>query len=325
MTRRRVCVGLLAAAATGWAAAAPANAQSDFPSRPIRMLIGAPPGGSSDIGGRILAQKMSERLGQPVIVENKPGATGAVAAQEVARSKPDGYTLLFTASWHSTAAAIKKELPYDPLKDFSFISTFSTYGMMIAVRPESPFQKLEDVISYAKANPGKLTFYSVGPGSAHHLIGELLNSTAGIEIVHVPYKGSGPALPDFYAGRVDIMVDTMTVAFTQAKTGKAKPLAITSAEAMPELPGVPLSWKIVPGVEYDSWLGLMGPPGMPPELLARLSKDVAAIVQTPETAARIKELGAVARASTPEDFRARCEREIAQFKKIVAARKIPQE
>lgn len=302
-----------------------ARAQDVYPSRAARVLVGAPPGGSSDIGARLLTAKLAERLGQPFVVENKPGATGAVAAAEVSRAKPDGYTLLFTASWHSTAAAIKKELPYDPLKDFTFISTLTTYGMMIAVRPDSPFQKLEDVIAAAKANPGKLTFYSVGVGSGHHLIGESLNHSAGTEILHVPYKGSGQALTDFYGGRIDIMVDTMTVALTQVKTGKARALAITSFEPMPELPGVPLAWKIVPGLEYDSWLGLLGPPGMPPDLLAKLNKEMREIVQLPDIAARIKDLGAVPRAMSPEEFRARSEREIAGFKKIVEVRNIPKE
>ena len=303
----------------------PAWAQDVYPTKAVRVLVGSPPGGSGDIGARLLTAKLSERLGQAFIVENKAGATGAVAAAEVARAKPDGYTLLFTASWHSTSAAIKKDLPYDPIKDFTFISTLMTYGLMIAVRPDSPFQSLADVISYAKANPGKLTFYSVGVGSAHHLIGESLNFAAGTEILHVPYKGSGPALPDFFGGRIDIMIDTMTVAFTQVKAGKARPLAITSNEPMPELPGVPLAWKVVPGLEYDSWLGLMGPPGMPAEILAKLNKEVREISQMPDVITRIKELGAVPRPSSPDEFRARSEREIANFKKIVTARNIPME
>ena len=178
--------GLALSAAAGLACAAITHAQSDYPTRQVRMLVGGPPASSGDIGARLLASKLAERLGQPVIVDNKPGASGAVAALEVARAEPDGHLLLFTASWHSTAAAVKKNLPYDTLNDFTFISTFMTYGMIVGVRQESPFKRLEDLLAHTKANPGKLTFYSVGTGSAHHLIGEWINSLTGAEMVHVP-------------------------------------------------------------------------------------------------------------------------------------------
>ncbi len=303
----------------------PALAQSDYPSRPIRMIVGGTPASSGDIGARLLAIKLAERLGQPVIVENKPGATGALAAAEVARAEPDGHVLLFTASWHSVAAAVKKTLPYDTLNDFTFVSTFMTYGMILWVRPASPFKRLEDLIAFAKANPGKLTFYSVGAGSAHHLIGEWFNSLTGAELVHVPYKGSPAAFPDFMAGRVDVMIDTMTFGLTQVTGGKARALAITSREPIPELPGVPTMSTVLPELEYESWLGLLAPRGLAPRVLERVNREVREIAALPEVAARIRDLGAIPAPSSPAEFRARSEREIARFKSIVAARRIPME
>jgi tripartite-type tricarboxylate transporter receptor subunit TctC len=243
----------------------------------------------------------------------------------VARAEPDGQTLLFTASWHSTAAAIKATLPYDSLADFTFVSTLTTYGMVLAVRPEAPFGRLEDLVAAARARPGTLSFYSVGIGSAHHLIGEWLNAATGAELVHVPYRGSSVALPDFLSGRVDLMVETMTVALALARSGEARPLAVTARERLAELPEVRLTSEIVPGFAYESWLGLLGPPGMPPPLLGRLNREVGEIVALPEVAARLRELGAVPRASTPEAFRRRVAEEIAQFGRIVEARNIPRQ
>lgn len=319
----RAKVGCIAVAVMccGWIS--PLHAQSDYSNRPVRILMGSTPGGSGDTGARLLANKLTERLGQPFIVENKPGAAGALAAAEVARAEPDGYTLLFTASWHSTAAAIKKSLPYDTLNDFTFISTLTTYGMMLGVAPDSPFRRLEDLIAHAKANPRQLSYYSVGVGSGHHLVGEWFIALTGAELLHVPYRGSSAAFPDFLAGRVDMMVDTMTFALAQAKGGKVRPLAITSLQPMEELPDVPLTSQLIAGFEYDSWLGLLGPRGMPPALLAKLNSEVREIVALADVAARLRELGAVPKASTPEEFRARSEREIAQFKRVVETRKIP--
>ena len=301
--------------------ATPAGAQSDYPTRPVRMLIGGPPASSADISGRLLTTKLSERLGQPIIVENKPGGSGAVAALEVARAEPDGHTLLITASWHSLAAAIKKTLPYDSLNDFTFVSTFMTYGMLVGVRPDSPFKRLDELIAYGKANPGKLTFYSVGPGSAHHLVGEWINALTGAEMVHVPYKGSPAALIDIIAGRVDVMVDTMTFGLAQV----AGALAITSRDPLPALPGVPSITSALPELEYESWIGVLGPRNLPRRVMDRIHRGVQEVIAMPDVSARIRDLGALPRGSSPEEFRVRSEREIARFKTIVAARRIPME
>jgi len=320
---QRWCLAL--AAILGLCHGAAVQAQADYPARPVRMLIGGPPASSGDIGGRLLSTRLAERLGQAVVVENKPGASGAVAALEVARAEPDGHTLLFTASWHSTAAAVKKNLPYDTLGDFTFISTFMTYGMIVGVRQESRFKRLEDLLAFAKTNPGKLTFYSVGPGSAHHLIGEWINSLTGAEMVHVPYKGSPAALIDLLSGRVDVMVDTMTFGLQQVTGGKVRALAITSRDPLAALPGVPPISAALPEMEYESWLGVLGPRNLPPRVLERINREIREVIATPEVAERIRQLGAIPRGSSPEEFRIRSEREIARFKSIVAARRIPME
>ena len=314
------CLGLL-----GLLCAVSVRAQSDYPTRPVRMLIGGPPASSADISGRLLTNKLSERLGQPIIVENKPGGSGAVAALEVARAESDGHTLLITASWHSLAAAIKKSLPYDSLNDFTFVSTFMTYGILVGVRPDSPFKRLDELIAYGKANPGKLTFYSVGPGSAHHLVGEWINALTGAEMVHVPYKGSPAALIDIIAGRVDVMVDTMTFGLAQVAGGKVRALAITSRDPLPALPGVPPIATVLPELEYESWIGVLGPRNLPRRVMDRIHRSMQEVIAMPDVTARIRDLGAIPRGSSPEEFRTRSEREIARFKIIVAARRIPTE
>ena len=319
MATRRALIG------AGLALPGLARAQAAFPNRPIRMIIGGPPGGSGDIGARLLAGKFTALLGQPCVVENKPGATGALAAAEVSRAAPDGHTLLFTASWHSTSAVIKTTLPYDTLGGFSFVSTLMTYGMMLAVRPDSPYETLEDLIAAAHRSPGKLTYYSVGIGSAHNLIGEWLNVATGSEIVHVPYRGSGVALPDFLAGRVDLMIETMTVALTQVKAGKARPLAVTSTERLADLPEVRRTSEIFPGFTYDSWLGLLAPPNLPPAVLETLNRAVRETCAMPDVVARLHELGAVPAPCSPAEFKARVEREIAHFARIVETRQIPKQ
>ncbi|WP_043837172.1 tripartite tricarboxylate transporter substrate-binding protein [Muricoccus aerilatus] len=323
LMRRRLAA--VAAAGIITARAAPAGAQPAWPTRPVRLLVGSTPGGSADIGARIVSARLAARIGQPVVVENKPGATGLIAAAEVARAAPDGHTLLFTASWHSTAAAMRTALPFDPLGDFSFLSTLVTYGMMLAVRPSSPYARLEDLLAAARARPGTLSYYSVGIGSGHHLIGEWLLGATGVEMVHVPYRGSAAALPDFMAGRVDLMIDTMTIAFEMARKETIRPLAITSTAPMPELPGVRLASEIVPGFSYESWLGLMGPGGMPGSLMHRLSEEIRLIVAMPDVDARLREMGAVPAASTPEAFHARVAGEIASFNRVVETRRLPRE
>lgn len=301
-----------------------AQAQTDFPNKPVRIIVGFTAGGSTDIVARLVAAKMQANWGQPVIVENKPGAGGAIAADFVAKSPADGYTILLPPSGHASSAAMRRTLPYDAVNDFAWISTITTYGLLFAVRPESPIQTIEDLITQAKANPNKLSYYSVGVGTGHHLVGEWLNAAAGIEINHVPYRGSAAALPDFMGGQVDVMVDTMTFALTQVQAGKAKPLAITS-KRIPELPNVPAMGEKVPGFMFESWIGLAGPKGLPPAIVQKINAEVAAIVKMPDIQARLKDIGAIPQSSTPEEFKKLVSTDIETLSKVIKLRNIPQE
>ena len=305
---------------------APAPAVLAEPSgRPVRIVVGFSPGGSTDIAARAIADPLAARLGQPVIVENRPGAGGLTAADLVAKSAPDGATLLLVSSAHAVTAAMRRELPFDPLTDFTWLSTLVTYGMVYGVRPDAPYASLRDLIAAARAAPGSLSYYSVGVGTAHHLLGEWLNAGAGVELVHVPYRGSSQALPDFIAGRVDLMIDTMTFALPQARAGKVRPLAVTSRNAPPAMAEVPFSGSVIAGLAYESWLGLAAPKNLAPETAARLAAAIRDEVGNPAFAARMAALGADAHDSTPEGFRERVERDIASFQHVVSARAIARE
>jgi len=319
----RAVAALLLAACWQWPFAA--AAQERYPNRPLKIVVGFAPGGSSDIAARVIAEHLSKKLNQPVIVENKPGGGGMIAADQVAKAAPDGYTLFLVPSGHGVMAAMRASLPFEPVNDFTWLSTLVTYGMVFGVRPDSPHKSLGDVIAASKAAPKSISYYSVGPGTAHHLLGEWLNAAAGIEMVHVPYRGSTPALSDFMSGRVDLMIDTMTFALPQTEGGNVRPLAVTSRDRPERMAGVPFSGTVVEGLEYESWLGLAAPKNLPPDIVELLHRSIAESVASPEFAAKMLTIGAAAKSSTPVDFRARVEREIAQFSKVVASRAIVKE
>jgi tripartite-type tricarboxylate transporter receptor subunit TctC len=321
-TVSRSWLALAATVLTLWSGALHAQ---EFPNRPLRIIVGFTPGGSSDITARAIGDVLSKKLGQPVIVENRPGAGGLTATDQVAKAPPDGYTMLLVASNHGILPAMRRQLPFDALDDFTWLSTLVTYGMVYGVRIDSPFRSLGDLIAAAKAAPKSISYYSVGVGTAHHLLGEWLNAAAGIELLHVPYRGSAAALTDFLAGRVDLMIDTMTFALPQTEGGKVRPLAVTSKDRPQAMKDIPSAGSVAEGVEYDSWLGLIAPKGLPPEVLERLSRAIRESVASPEFAAKMTPLGATARVSTPAEFRARVERDIAHFKRVVAARNIAPE
>jgi tripartite-type tricarboxylate transporter receptor subunit TctC len=316
----RSCLALALVIPAARSAAAKAQ---EFPGRPLRIVVGFAPGGSSDITARAIADLLPNRLGRPVIVENRPGAGGLSAADQVAKSPADGNTLLLVASAHAVTAAMRRELPFDPVNDFTWLSTLVTYGMVYGVRPDSPYTSLRDLIAAAKAAPGSLSYYSVGVGTAHHLLGEWLNAGAGIELVHVPYRGSSQALTDFVAGRVDLMIDTMTFALPQAEAGRLRPLAVTSRHRVGPMVDVAFSGSVIEGLEYESWLGLAAPKNLAPDAAARLAKAVQEAVRSPPFIAKMAALGADAKESTPAEFRSRVEQDIENFKRIVSARSIP--
>jgi len=291
--------------------------------RTVKLVSGSAAGGSTDLIGRLISQRLGERLGQPVIVENRTGAGGVIAADAVAKAAPDGAMLLITASNHSTGAAMRKFSPFDAVNDFSWISMLTAYSMVIATAPNSRFKTMGELIAFAKANPNKVSFSSVGVGTGHHLVGEWLNAELGLNMVHVPYRGSPLALADVLGGQVDLMIDTATYLVPQVRQGTLRPLAVTGKTPLEDLPGIPTLSKFVPGMEYESWMGLIGPKGMPPELVRQYNADLKYVLELPEIKERFAAMGATVKASTPDEFKSLAAREIVHWKRIIQSQNIP--
>ncbi len=302
---------------------APVLAQTpNYPNRPIRFIVGFLPGGSSDLVSRLLGQKISERLGQPVIVENNTAGGGTGADLAVARASPDGYHLVLISGGVPSAAAVRKALPYDPAKDFAHISTVTTYPMVISVVPNSPHKTLGELLAYAKANPGKVSFSMSMVGSLHHLLGEWINIEAGTTMLGVPYKGPSAAIIDVAGGRVDVMIETATFSFGQIRGGKLRALALSSESRYPLMPDAPTVAETLPAIAFSSWLGLVTSPGTPRAIVDILNREVRAIVEMPDVKQRLADLGGVPSPSTPEEMRARIEREVARWKHVVEVKNI---
>ena len=265
---------------------------------------------------------MLAALGQPFVVENRPGAGGMIAAEAVAKAAPDGYTLVLLPSGHASQAAMLSKQPFHPVDDFAWISTATVYPMFLAVADASPIRSFDDLISRAKANPGKLSYSSVGIGTAHHLIGEWINSEAGVELTHVPYKGGTQPLTDVLSGQIDLMIETATSALPHLKSGRLRALAVTSTAGKSLLPGVPAASETVPNLQYESWLGIAAPARTPLDLVRILNRDVTRALDKPDVAQRLAELGGGATPSSPEAFRDRVAGDIAKFRQIVATRGI---
>lgn len=297
----------------------------EYPTKVIRIVNGFAAGGSSDIVARLMAQKLSESLKQQVIVETRTGAGGMIANEYVAKAAPDGYTLIVITGGYPAQSAMLKKLPYDPVRDFAMISPLTFYPFVVSVTPASPFKSIEELIAYAKANPGKLNYATAGIGTLHHLSTELFNVMAGVEMTHIPFKGGTTAVTELMAGRVDVMFETMTLTVTQVQAGKLRPLAVTSAARVAALPGVPALAEILSGYEVSSFLGLATTAGTPPAIVDRLNREVRLALDQPDIRKRLQDLGGEARASSPEEMRQYIEREISKWKRVVDARKIEQQ
>jgi tripartite-type tricarboxylate transporter receptor subunit TctC len=297
------------------------NAQT-YPDRPVRLIVGFPPGGSSDTVARVVAQSLAPLLGQPVVVENKPGAGGVIGSDLVAKAAPDGHTLLLATAGHSTAAAMMAKLPFDAVRDFSWITTVTTYPFVIATSADSPIRSLEDMVARAKAAPGKLSYSSAGVGTSHHLLGEWLAAEAGIEMLHIPFKGGTSPVTEVVAGRVDVMFETMTLVLPHLRSGRLRALAVTSPEPKDYLPNVPPVAKTVPGVVFQSWLGIAAPAGTPPAIVERLNRELRKVLDEPEVQKRLAALGGGAAPTTPDLMRAQVQTEVERWKKLVESRKI---
>lgn len=289
----------------------------DYPNKTITLLHGFGAGGNADTMARILGEAMSKGLGQRVVVEAKPGASGVLASEILTRSAPDGYTLLMLTAAHATTANILKNLKYDPVGDFAMLTTIGFFPYVIAVRKEHPFAGIADLIAAAKKDPGAITYTSVGVGSVPHLTGELLAAQAGIKITHIPYRGGTAPMTDVLGGRVDVLIDTQTVSMPQISGGTARGIGVTSKAPWPGTPGVPTVAETLAGFEVESWIGLVTVKDTPAPIHARLHKEAADALNSPEVIAKLRGLGADVRASTPDAMRALIKGEIERWGVVI--------
>jgi tripartite-type tricarboxylate transporter receptor subunit TctC len=311
-----IACGLLALACLG--APVMADAQG-YPTRPVKLVVPFPPGGSLDIAGRLIAQRLSETWGQAVVVENKPGAGGNIGADFVAKSAPDGYTILLGAlSTHAVNPNLYAKMPYDAAKDFAPITLIATTPNVLVVNAALPVNNVREFIAYTKANPGKLAFGSGSNGSAGHLAGELYKVETGTDAVHIPFKGGAPATQALLAGDTQFMFDNLANAMAQVKAGKLKALAVTTAERSKLVPELPTMAEAgLPGFDISTWYGLFAPAGTPATIVAKWNADVTRILNTPDVRAKFMADGAEPAPDTPEQFAQMIARELAKYARIV--------
>ena len=314
----------LFAIATLFALAPSAADAQTYPNRPIRLLHGFSPGGAADALARIVSDGLSKRLGQPVIVEAKPGAGGNIAAAAIANAAPDGYTLGLVTGAHAISGTLYKKLAYDPTDSFEMVSTLVYYALVIAVRADSPAKTLPDLIAMAKQKPNELSFGSVGFGSTHHLAGELLTTTAGIRMVHVPYRGDAPSVTSLLGGDVPVIVGTTVLLAGQIESGAIRALAVTSPTRTPLLPNVPSAEEAgLKGYDVRTWAGLLLPKGTPADIVQKLNAETASMLADPAVKKALETAtGGDVRGSSPEEMRALIRSEIAKWAKVIDEAKI---
>jgi tripartite-type tricarboxylate transporter receptor subunit TctC len=294
-----------------------------YPDKPIRWIVPFPPGGSTDILARVVGQKLTEAWGQPVIVENKGGAGGTIGATEAARAAPNGYTLLMGAIHHTIATSVYPSLPYDFQRDFAPVTVVAIVPNVLVVNPSVPAKTVPELIAYAKANPGKLTYGSAGVGTAHHLIGAKFNLEAGVDIVHVPYKGSAPAVTDLVSGQVQMMYDTVASALPHIKAGRLRPLAVATAKRSLSLQDIPtIAEAALPGFEVTTWFGALVPAKTPKEIVTKLNGEIVKILNMPDVKKRLIEAGAEPVGNSPEEMAAQIKNETETFAAVVKQAKI---
>ncbi len=315
---RSALLSLIACALVASVAAPPAQAQS-FPSKPVRMVIPFPPGGPLDAVGRTIAQKLTEAWGQNVLVDNRPGAGGNIGADLVAKSAPDGYTVVMGAlSTHAVNPSLYPKMPYDAIKDFAPISLVAVTPNVLVVNPSLPVNTAREFIAYAKANPGKLAFGSGSNGSAGHLAGELFKAETGADMLHVPFKGAAPAMQALLAGDTQLMFDNLASSTPQVKAGKLRALAVTTAQRSKLAPELPtLAEAGLPGFDITTWFGLLAPAGTPPDIIARWNSEVTRILNAPEVRERLLLLGVEPAPNSPQAFAQFIGSEMAKYARIV--------
>ena len=310
-----LCLGGAAAIAPVWPAAA-----DDWPSRPIRLVVGTAPGGSPDIIGRILGEKLAERLGTAVVIENVTQGAGAVAYQAVAKSAPDGYTMgILTAGFPPQAALRRKSLAYDPVDGFSFVTMLCGYPMVYAVAPDSPIKSFKDLLERAKAAPGRITYTINALGSIYHVLTKWIEIESGALMTPVSYRGTAQALTDVVSGRIDLMVDAATSGFPRVQSGQLRLLAISSPGRYPLMPDAPTIAETLPGIEFMSWLGLAMAPATPRPIVERINKEIRDALELPDVQQRLSEGGNVASPSSPGEMRQKVESEIARWTRVIEA------
>ncbi|HSS71577.1 MAG TPA: tripartite tricarboxylate transporter substrate binding protein [Casimicrobiaceae bacterium] len=290
-----------------------------YPARPIRLVVPFPAGGPLDVVARAIGQKLTDAWGQPVIIDNRPGAGGNIGADLVAKSAPDGYTILEGAlSTHAVNVSLYSKMPYDPIRDFAPITLVAVTPNVLVLNPSVPANSVQELIAYAKAHPGKLSFGSGSNGSAGHLAGEAFKAEAGVDMVHIPYKGGAPAMQALLAGDTQLMFDNLSNSTPQIKAGKIKALAVTTAKRSALAPELPtLAEAGLPGFDIYTWWGFLAPAGTPKEIIAKWNAEVTRILVTPEMKAFFAQQGAEPAPTSPEEFSALIRREITRYAKIV--------
>ena len=315
----KVFAGILA---IGCAVASPtfaADGAARYPDANVELVVPFPAGGTTDVIARLVAQYVSQKWGHPVIVTNKAGATGAIGSEFVARAKPDGYTLLVaTASTHAVLPAYRSNLPYDTVTSFAPATLLSTFPNMLVVNPKLPVKSVADLIALLKQKPGKMNFASSGVGGTGHFAGELFKLMTGTNMVHVPYKGSAPALNDLIAGSVDLTIDNMSTVWPMVKQGQLRALGVASLKRAPSAPDVPAIAETVPGFEVTSWVGVVAPAGTPTAVVEKVSKSFADAVNDPAISKKLEELGAEAASDSPDEFKRFIQADREKWKKVAA-------
>ncbi|MBR0667144.1 tripartite tricarboxylate transporter substrate binding protein [Roseomonas hellenica] len=312
ITRRAALAAAMAAGATG------AHAQGDWPQRPVRFVVPYPPGGPTDILGRVVAQRLAVDLRQPMVIDNKPGASGVIGSAEVARAAPDGTTFLINASIHVIIPHLNRNMPFDALADFTPVTNIGMVPLVAVVHPSLPVRSIAELIAHLRANPGRISYGSSGNASALHLAGEMFKLMTGTEMVHVPYRGAGPAIQDLMAGNIQLMFDSVPSSAAAVREGRLRALAVTTRRrtaAYPDLPTVAEAG--LPGFDIATWYAVWAPPRMPAPVVTRLQQAIAAAVAVPEVRDRLGTLGAEPVADTPEDFAAFCRVEYTRWGQLV--------
>ena len=290
-----------------------------YPTKAITLLVGYPPGGSVDATARVVAEQLSLMLKQPVVVTNRPGATGNIAAEQLAKAAPDGHTLYVGTSINAVSVSLFKSLPYDPVKDFAPISKLVESPSVLVVSPTVPAKNVKELVALAKASPGKLTYATTGPGSSPHLCAELFSTLAGIKMLHVPYKGGGETIQDLITGRVDLTFSNPTSIMPLAASGKVRAIAVTTAKRFSQMPDLPtMVDEGYPDFDLSAWYALYAPKGTPPEIVALLNADLAKILAMPNVKELLAKQGLEATPSTPEALENELKSDIAKYRKLLS-------